>query len=471
MSTAGHGLEISGLRVVDAGGRTLGSALDLMVVPGEVVALTGASGAGKTVLLSGLLDALHPPLRRASGTVRWRNRIIPPGREARRWRRSEVGIVGQDPQQTLHPLLSAVSAVTEAGVRDAEAAAALTRTGLQPALHCRRVHQLSGGQAQRVAIARAIAAEPPLLILDEPTSALDATALGLVAEVVRARRGDPRRMTLVVSHDADFVAAVADRTVRIGAAAPPTTAVRPVRLAPTGPAVLSVDGLSVAQPPGGPVLLREVGLRMDAGEFVAVLGPSGSGKSTLLRALAGLHPVAAGDAWVSGTALPWPVRDRPSELLRAVQFVGQHPADALNPAHTVGTAVARPLRTLGNGRQAERAAAARGLLTRVGLDPALAARRPTGLSGGQRQRVALARALAPNPRLLLADEITAALDPASATGVLELLDDLRRDGLAVLAATHDRTVADRANRILSIHDHRLVPRTALTTDHHSRWEH
>ncbi|MFE9204175.1 ABC transporter ATP-binding protein [Micromonospora sp. NPDC007230] len=454
-AAAARGLSVTGLHVLDADGRTVIGPVDLHAAPGEVVALVGPSGAGKTVLLSAVLDALALPLRRAAGQVRWQGTLVAPGAAARRWRRRHVGVVGQDPAQALHPLRRAAALIAESGADAASSRAALAAVGLAPARYAdRRAHQLSGGQAQRVAVARAVAAEPDLLVLDEPTSALDEAAMQFVAAAVRVRRGDPRCVTLLVSHDAAVVAALADRVVQIGAPATSTATGSVSRPAPGATPLLSVRRLTVSQPPGGAALLREVDFQVAAGEFVAVRGPSGCGKSTLLRTLAGLHPVDAGHARLSDTDLPWPVRHRTQPLLRAVQLVGQHPADALNPAHRVGATLARPLRTLA-GVDAPDTHIAR-LLTQVGLAPDIAARRPHELSGGQRQRVALARALAAGPRLLLADEITAALDAATAAGVLDLLDQLRGDGLAVLTASHDPAVAAHADRVLLLHDNDLT---------------
>jgi peptide/nickel transport system ATP-binding protein len=459
------GLRVTGLRVVDTRGRPVAGPLDLHAAPGEVLALVGPSGAGKTVLLNAILDALPPGLRRDSGTVTWHGTVIAPGGPARRWRRRCVGVVGQDPQQALHPLLRVRSIIGEATNSPDRITPTLASVGLDPQPYAgRRAHQLSGGQAQRVTIARAIVAEPPLLVLDEPTSALDPIALNLVAAAVQARRSDPRHVTLLVSHDAAFVAALADRIVAIAETPnpPPRPGPAPVVLAGSPP-LLTVRGLHLAQPSGEPSLLHDVDLQVGEGELVAVLGPSGCGKSTLLRALAGLHPVLDGRACLDGAQLPWPVRSRPVQVLRAVQFVGQNPADALNPTQRIDAALERPLRILaGVHSRHHRSATARRLLTQVGLDPALAHRRPHQVSGGQRQRVALARALAAGPRVLLADEITAALDAGSAAGVLDLLDRLRRDGLAILAATHDPAVAARADRVLLLRDGNLVAREEPT---------
>lgn len=505
MSPGERGLTVRGLTVADSTGTAIVDGLDLRIAPGEVVALMGPSGAGKTTVLRAVLGALQEGLSRTAGRVEWHGS---PVRAPRRWRRRNVGFLGQDPASALHPLLDARAAVEEAlpgAARRAGAAEqALAGVGLDPAdIGRRRPHQLSGGQAQRVALARALAANPELLVLDEPTSALDGAALDFALELVRRRRGDGRSLTLLVSHDMGVVSELADHVVRLGVrprdrqdrgrngatgrrpggapvpvarardagrppnidSAPPPEEPGVVR--PSG-AALTVRGLAVAQPPGGAPLLAGVDLHLAPGGSVAVLGPSGCGKSTLLRALAGLHPVESGNVTVLGEALPWAVAERDPAALRALALVGQDPLDALNPARRVATAVARPLRTLrGLTRSAARAEALR-LLAAVGLEPGLGRRYPGALSGGQRQRVALARALAGGPALLLADEITAALDPRTADLILDLIDGLRRDtGLAVLMVTHDTAVAARADRVLHIAGRRPHP-TSFRDDERRR---
>jgi peptide/nickel transport system ATP-binding protein len=476
------GLDVTGLRVTDRAGREVLTALDLRAGPGEVVALVGPSGSGKTTALLAVLDALPDGLRRAGGTVSWHG---VPVRRPRRWRRTAVGYVGQDPRSALHPLHPALRAVAEecpSGPgrpdRRRAARAALTATGLDAEVHGARLpHELSGGQAQRVGLARAIVARPELLVLDEPTSALDAAAAAAVRDVVAARRGDPRAVTLVVSHDEALVAHLADRVVRMGGAGadgvrPPSA--RPDRWraasAPPGPAeaqdprpVLVTTGVTLAQPAGGAVLLRVVALDVRPGELVAVLGPSGAGKSTLLRALAGLHLPEAGSGRlvVAGVPEPWPVRRRSRPA--ALALVGQDPRAELNPARRAGDAVLRPLHTLRGLRGRAARAEALGLLAAVGLPADVLRRRPGRLSGGQRQRLALARALAGRPAVLLLDEVTAALDAATAHRVLDLVDELRRrpGGPGVLAVTHSPAVADRADRVVRVAGTALVPQEAV----------
>ncbi|GAA2263616.1 ATP-binding cassette domain-containing protein [Streptomyces atrovirens] len=493
-------------------GATVLPPVDVRVGPGQVLAVTGPSGAGKSTLLRALLDVLPDGLHRAAGTVRWRGTTVPRGREARRWRRARCGWLAQDPGAALHPLWRVDRLIGEEFTGDAAARARrvealMRRLGLPPGLASRRAGELSGGQAQRVALARALCADPELLVLDEPTSALDRATADLVAEEVRSRRGTPGRCVVLVTHDARLAAELADRILVLAAGARPapgtdaaarhtarTTAVvrgrttrapwkeplrpaagpapsqagRPPRTAagpvPSPAPVLSARDLTLRTPDGTP-LLAAGDLDLPAGGWLAVTGRSGSGKTTLLHALAGRRPPAAGQLLLHGRPLPPGTRSRDRRMLRAVQLAGQDTVAELNPAHTVGRAVARPLKVFHGTTAAAGRERVRELLETVGLPAELAGRRPAALSGGQRRRVVLARALAAGPDALLLDEPTAGLDPDSARLVLDLLDRLREDGLAVLTVTHDAGTAARADHVLHLTGRRLTPRPHPAPDH------
>jgi putative ABC transport system ATP-binding protein len=220
---------------------------------------------------------------------------------------------------------------------------------------------------------------------------------------------------------------------------------------------IDVAGLTRTFPsPAGEVhALEDVGFRIEAGEFVALIGRSGSGKTTLLNCLGGLDRPTAGRIVIDGREVTALDDDARTDLRRdTIAFVFQ--TFGLVPVLTAEENVSLPLR-LRRTPPVERQRRVGELLELVGL-AGHARQRPGELSGGQQQRVAIARALAASPAVLIADEPTGQLDSETGTQILSLLHDLSRStGMTMLVSTHDPSVRDRADRILTLQDGRLQP--------------
>jgi peptide/nickel transport system ATP-binding protein len=195
-------------------------------------------------------------------------------------------------------------------------------------------------------------------------------------------------------------------------------------------------------------VLHSVGISVAKGECLAIVGESGSGKTTLARCVSGLHVGRAeGTLRFDGGDVPVSGAGRTPDIRREIQYIFQSPFGSLNPRHTIGRSIEMPLKVFGLGG-ADRREAVRDLLARVALNPDYESRYPSQLSGGECQRVAIARALAAQPRLLVCDEVTSALDVSIQASILELLGRLRTEmQLTILFITHHlalvRTVADR----------------------------
>ena len=196
-------------------------------------------------------------------------------------------------------------------------------------------------------------------------------------------------------------------------------------------------------------VLKDVSLQVDEGEYVAVMGPSGSGKTTLMNIIGCLDLPTSGSYILDGR----PVSELKEKELTKVRrnilgFVFQN--FQLMPRESALDNVCLPLIYAGVSKK-ERKEMGMKALEKVGLADR-AAFRPNQLSGGQKQRVAIARAMVNNPKLLLADEPTGALDSKSGKQVLELFDMLNESGVTIVMITHDRKVAERAKRIVHIID-------------------
>lgn len=201
---------------------------------------------------------------------------------------------------------------------------------------------------------------------------------------------------------------------------------------------------------GSTTAVDDVSLTVPSGQVLGLVGESGSGKSTLARAAVGLAPVASGRILLNGAPVPSRGRRRP------LQMVFQDPYSSLDPRMSIGESVAEAIPP-GLSR-AERRAEVERLLELVHLDPDRVAMRPSALSGGQRQRVALARALAGRPEVIVADEITSALDVSIQGAVLNLVRELQRElGLTILFISHNLAVVRYvASHVAVMHHGRIV---------------
>jgi ABC-type glutathione transport system ATPase component len=385
-------------------------------------------------------------------------------------------------------------------------------------------HELSGGMRQRVVIAMAVACEPPLLIADEPTTALDVTIQAEILALIDRLKRENGMAILFITHDMAVVAQMADRVVvmyrgriieegsvrqifenpredytRMLLAAVPRlgemrgkSAPEPMRTLDANPrpatrmsssqvkreVLLDVKNLTTRFPVKGGVLRRtvanvhaveDVSFSIKVGETLSLVGESGCGKSSCGRSILRLVEAQAGEILLNGSEIRKLGALELRRARREMQMIFQDPFASLNPYRRLRDQVAEPLlnfRLASNGEIEDRVAQ---LFDRVELPRSFLRRYPHELSGGQRQRVAIARAIAPNPKLVIADEAVSALDVSVQAQVLNLLMGLQADlGLSFLFISHDMAVVERISHHVGVmYLGRIVelgPRSAVFED-------
>ncbi|WP_177170236.1 ABC transporter ATP-binding protein [Propionibacterium cyclohexanicum] len=450
-------------------GRVALDSISLQVPRGTIHTLTGPSGCGKSTLLRAFLGQRRADAPHVSGqlTVAGAEIFSLDRAELLTVRRRRVSWLGQDPALLLTPHFSVRELIAETSTERRPGDAAIVSLLAQAGLHdgarllSRRAGQLSGGQRRRVAIARALASHPELLLLDEPTSGLDPAAVAELESTLRHYRA--RGVTMVIAtHDRGFSTRLADSSTALDAGSISTARTKPNPATPScsacqeprallaipdpvhGPDGLTVTDLTVTTPDGHRIANR-LTLHIHPGSGLAILGASGSGKSTLARAIFGAHPQAHGQLTIDRETVALPLTERTARQKRLIQLIPQDPAASLNPAHTVSRVLSIAVRR--TTPRAPRRAVQQGvreLLARVRLDPELLTRRVALLSGGQAQRVAIARSLAHDPRVLISDESTSALDETTEHSILDLYAELcDRERLALIVISHEPQVTGK----------------------------
>ncbi|MCV3273016.1 ABC transporter ATP-binding protein [Roseobacter sinensis] len=456
--------------------------VDFDLAPGKVLGLIGESGAGKSTIGLASMAYGRGGVEITDGTVEVNGRDIlkAPFRDVRRLRGGEVTYVSQSAAASFNPAKQIMEQVTEAAIfqnkftkaqAEARAVDLFRKLGLpEPeTIGNRYPHQVSGGQLQRCMTALALCPEPDLVVFDEPTTALDVTTQIDVLAAIKEAIRDTGVAALYITHDLAVVAQVSDHIMVLqqGAMVEYGTtdqiindpqedytralvSVRSIRheeKQPTNTPVLRVENITARYSGLSFDVLKNINVELHPGQTLAVVGESGSGKSTLARVITGLLPPSAGRITFDGRTLTPDLATRPVEDLRELQMIYQMADTAMNPRQTVGTIIGRPLEFYFGLRGAEKQKRIQELLDEIELGDGFIDRYPAELSGGQKQRVCIARALAAKPKLIICDEVTSALDPLVADGILKLLLDLQKiEDVAYLFITHDlatvRAIAD-----------------------------
>lgn len=469
---------------------------------GETLGIVGESGSGKSVTSYALMRILD-----AGGSIR-AGEAVYSGIDLRRASESdmhsirgrEISMIFQNPRAALNPIRKVGHQIEDVLRQHARATVHDAREKAIEALKAVRINdpeqrydaypfELSGGMCQRIVIAIALACDPRLLIADEPTTGLDITTQKTVMDLVTGLIREREMSAILITHDLGLAAQYCDRIV-VMKDGEIVEAGEPAKLfhGPEHPYTRKLvdatprDGESIRSllpaeartpmPPheivddallkiinlkktfagkNGPVqAVKGISFDVRRGESVGLVGESGCGKSTTSEMLVRLQDVTSGAIMFDGEDIAAiPVREfGKSPFRRDIQMVFQDATDSLNPRHTARHSIAEPLKRLGGMSGAKLQERTEELAELVGLPHHLMDRFPHQLSGGQKARVGIGRAIALEPRFLILDEPTAALDVSIQAIVLNLLVDLRaRLGMSYLFVSHDlhvvRLLCDR----------------------------
>ncbi len=488
-------LEIFDLKV-SFGSTPAVDGIDLVINRGETFVLLGESGCGKSISAMCIMRLLPHSAAINSGQILLdgEDLLQLAESEMRQIRGGKVGMIFQEPQTSLNPVMTIGDQIAESLSWHKKLKGKTARAGVIELLEAvgiseadRRYsefpHQFSGGMKQRVMIAMALAGEPELLIADEPSTALDVTIQAQVLELLLKLQKERNMAILFITHDLGVASKMADQVGVMYAGKIVENAPRDQffkkpehpysqKLFDALPSkikrdqeernqktdqdksvLLEVKNLDVHFPirtgffkkvTGHVRAVNDVSMTLERGQTIAMVGESGSGKTTFGKGILQLIRPTNGSVIFDGVDLaklsPAALRKRRTDI----QIVFQDPYSSMNPRMIVSDIIEEGMiaQKIGKTKQ-DRIKRVEELLEQVGLEKEFRLRYPHEFSGGQRQRICIARALAVDPKLIICDEPTSALDVSVQSQILTLLKDLQnRLGLTYLFITHNLGVVE-----------------------------
>ncbi|VAW92391.1 ABC transporter, ATP-binding protein (cluster 5, nickel/peptides/opines) / ABC transporter, ATP-binding protein (cluster 5, nickel/peptides/opines) [hydrothermal vent metagenome] len=489
---------------------------------GETFCLVGESGSGKSITALSIMKLLpgsiasHP-----SGSIKLVgthpiNILDVEEDNMRDIRGSRIAMIFQEPMNSLNPVYTIGEQIIEAlQIHQPDLSDEQARTKAIKALDdvqipdpAQRIdeypHRLSGGQRQRVMIAMALACEPELLIADEPTTALDVTVQAEILKLMKDLQQRNNMSILFITHDFGVVAQMAhklavmqlgkiveqgdvqtvlknpqhDYTKQLLAALPENlkqqhrarilSEIKQFQTEQSDHDLIKIENLKVYFPIKKGVFrhtvdhvraVDDVSLNIKQGEILALVGESGCGKTTLGRALLRLEETTDGAFYYNNHKLSQLTQKQIKPYRQDLQFIFQDPMSSLNPRLNIATTLIEPMTVhkIGNNKS-ERIHLAEQALEQVQLNKDYLWRYPHEFSGGQRQRIGIARSLVLNPKFIVCDEVTSALDVSVQAEILDILLKLRKDyGLTLLFITHNISVVEYiSDRIAVMYKGKIV---------------
>ena len=468
----------------------------------ESLGIVGESGSGKTLSMLALTRLLPKQARITSGSIIFRNKILNNLLNKNFYKEisgNKISMIFQEPMTALNPvhtvgkqLLDTYLYHNDVSFEKGVSRALEILDAVQLSKNKQRMeqypHQLSGGQRQRVMIALALINNPDLLIADEPTTALDVTVQKEIIQLISKLRETIGMALIFISHDLGVVSQISDNIlvmkdgeiVEKGSTSKVLN--KPEHIytqkllnclhklendqkkekLKNSPIISARDISKVYKLPAKifkkPEIIyavKNVSFDVKTGETLAIVGESGSGKSTVAKIINGLIVKDNGEVKIKGQDIEDISLSKRAKL---IQPVFQDPYSTLNPIHTIGYIISRPLVINENQSDYNVKTKVIEILELVGLSEEYYNRFPNQLSGGQRQRVAIARAIILKPQILICDEPTSALDVTIQSQILDLLNDLKQKlKITIILISHDISVVKYfSDRIIVMYNGQIV---------------